>query len=236
METILPRMRVVTIKSWRLAAVIGCLLLVLSACSSQKNASEAQTTDPSYLKWRQDVVSELGTHPYVLPGYDAGTGPLELIYDPDAEDFEFELYRSKDYLISKELNGVHTVHDHYYSYSMMDGELDESELLSSYGVTAQSKRKQVNEKLSILNEHISKYKDGNIIVYEISEDTENVDPSKAIVKYLKSKNVDSAKVLLVHMEGRINLRFNLPVRNQTAVIQFTLEKFDAIDPFLGQLP
>ncbi|WP_169834363.1 hypothetical protein [Paenibacillus donghaensis] len=108
--------------------------------------------------------------------------------------------------------------------------------MSSYGLKAQYARKQVNEELSILNDNISEYNNGNLLVYEISKDVENVDNSNKIVEFLKSKNVNSGKVLIVNLEGRMNLEFYLPIGNQTAEILFTVEDLDGLARFVSQSP
>lgn len=210
--------------------------MVLSACNLQKNETKMDEPDPSYQEWKREAAKILGDQPYGFPDYDAQMEPLELIYDPSSSDFEFELYRSKEYGISKELSGVHTVHGRYYSFSITDGEKDESDILSGYGLEAAYEREKVNKELSILNDSISEYTKGNIVVYEISDNVENIDNAKRIAEFLESKKVYSGKVLIVNLEGRMNLALYLPLNNQTAEIQFTLEDLDGLPAFLSQLP
>lgn len=220
------------IKAWRIVVVIGCLVMLLSACDSKKGA-KAVGLDSSYQEWRKEVTTALDNHGYVFPAYDEKTGPLELIYDPSSSDFEFELYRSNDYRISKELSGVHTVHDRYYHYSLIEEVPDKSEILSPYSSDTQIEKVPVNDELTILNDNISEYRSGNIIVYETSEDPENIDNPQKVVEFLGHHSINSGSVLLVNMEGHMNVEAYLPVNDQTARLIFTVEDLDELETFVG---
>lgn len=221
----------IKIKVWRYVTVIGCLVLLLSACNSQRGA-KAVNLDSSYQEWKKEVTNALDNHDYVFPAYDEKAGPLEFIYDPSLSDFEFELYRSKDYRISKELSGVHTVHDRYFHYSLIEEVPDKSEILSPYSSDTQIERVPINNELAIINNNISEYQSGNIIVYEISEDPKNTYKPKKIVEYLGKRSIDSGLVLLVNMEGRMNVEVYLPVNNQAARLIFTVEDLDELETFI----
>lgn len=221
----------IKIKAWRFVAVIGCLVMLLSACNSQKG--KAVDVDSSYKEWRKEVTTALENHGYVFPAYDEKTGPLELIYDPSSSDFEFELYRSNDYRISKELSGLHTMHDRYYHYSLIEEVPDKSEILSPYSSDTRFEGVPVNDELTILNDNISEYQSGNIIVYETSEDPENIVNPQKVVEFLKNHSINSGSVLLVNMEGRMNVEAYLPVKDQTARLIFTVEDLDELETFVG---
>lgn len=205
--------------------------MLLSACNSQKG--KAVDLDSSYKEWRKEVTTAFENHGYVFPAYDEKAGPLELIYDPSSSDFEFELYRSNSYRISKELSGVHTMHDRYYHYSLIEDEPDKSEILSPYSSDTRFERVPVNDELTILNDNISEYQSGNIIVYETSEDPENIDNPQKVVEFLENHSINSGSVLLVNMEGRMNVEAYLPVSDQTARLIFTVEDLDELETFVG---
>ncbi|MEK4114614.1 hypothetical protein NST44_00160 [Paenibacillus sp. FSL W8-0919] len=222
----------IKIKVWRYVTIIGCLVLLLSACNSQRGA-KAVDLDSSYQEWKKEVTNALDNRDYVFPAYDEKAGPLEFIYDPSLPDFWFELYRSNDYRISKELSGVHTVHDRYFHYSLIEEVPDKSEILSPYSSDTQIERVPINNELAIINNNISEYQSGNIIVYEISEDPKNTYKPKKVVEYLGKRSIKSGLVLLVNMEGRINVEVYLPVNEQAARLIFTVEDLGELETFIG---
>lgn len=222
----------IKIKVWRYVTVIGCLVLLLSACNSQRGA-KAVDLDSSYQEWKKEVTNALDNRDYVFPAYDEMAGPLEFIYDPSLSDFEFELYRSNDYRISKELSGVHTVHDRYFHYSLIEEVPDKSEILSPYSSDTPIERVPINNELAIINNNISEYQSGNIIVYEISEDPKNTYKPKKVVEYLGKRGINSGLVLLVNMEGRMNVEVYFPVNEQAARLIFTVEDLGELETFIG---
>lgn len=221
------------IKVWRYIAVIGCLFLVLSACNSQKGV-KAVDLDSSYQEWREEVTSKLDNHDYVFPAYDEKTGPLELIFDPSSSEFEFELYRSNEYRISKELSGVRTLHDRYYNYAIIKEVPDTSEILLPYISDTEIERVQVNDELAVLNENITEYQSGDIIVYETTEDPDDITNPQKVVDFLENHSINSGRVLLVNMEGRMNVEAYLPINDHTARLLFTIESPDELETFIGR--
>lgn len=209
------------IKTTRYFAIMLSMVLSLIACNSPNNELKTSEPDPAYQEWRAKAEKMLGSRAYVFPEYDAEAGPLELIYDPSSPDFEFELYRSPDYRISKELSGVRTVHDRYYACSVLNNEPDEFSILSPYR----------SEPLPIPNDTTSKHQNGGVTVYEISEDPEQTAHSKQIAEILKKKGIESAKVLIVHMERHLNVEIYLPVHNQTVRLMFTVRDLEEMETF-----
>ncbi|WP_150275485.1 hypothetical protein [Paenibacillus tepidiphilus] len=236
----MPAKRVVSIKTWQWLVLLGCLL-TMTSCDLREDYPNAARPDSSYREWRQEAELALEDHTYAIPDYIAGTGPLELIYDPSSPVFGFELYRSDTYGISNKLSGVRTVHDPYYSYTLRpytdpDQAPAAAEILSGYGWGGEIKREQVNDQLSILNDNISEYKSGNITVYEIDEDVRNVDNSERISGFLDTMPVDSAQVLVVSLEGRMNLAFYLPAGKEMAEIRLTTDDLEELPLFLREIP
>ncbi|KOR87833.1 hypothetical protein [Paenibacillus solani] len=181
----------------------------------------------------KEVISNLGNQDYVFPAYDKKTGPLELIYDPSTSDFEFELYRSNEYLFSKELSGVRAVHGRYYYYALIEELPDTSEILFPYISDTEIERVRVNDELAILNENITEYQSGKIIVYETGEDPEDIINPQKVVDFLEKHSINSGRVLLINMEGRINVEAYLPINDHTARLLFTIESPDELETFIG---
>ncbi|KOP64861.1 hypothetical protein AMS62_06070 [Bacillus sp. FJAT-18019] len=179
------------------------------------------------------MTSHLGNHDYVFPAYDEKTGPLELIYDPTSSEFEFELHRTNEYRISKELSGVRTLHDRYYNYAIIEEAPDTLEILLPYISDTEIERVQVNDELAILNENITEYQSGNIIVYETSEEPGDITNPQKVVDFLENHSINSGRVLLINMEGRMNVEAYLPINDHTARLIFTVENLDELETFVG---
>ncbi|NUU59351.1 hypothetical protein [Paenibacillus agri] len=209
------------IKSVRLSIIIGCLMIVLSACSSQSpNSGDVKLGDDAYQEWVQQIKTKLADRPYFLPSYDPNVGPLELVYDINPASYSLELYRSDTYSIQKELSGPRTVHDLYYSYSRSDGKhhLNDSEISSRFN-------------------NLLEFQKGNndIKIYELNGYHTNNERQEAIIDFLQKKGIKSARVLVVDLERDTNVEFHLIVDDDVVVISFTFHELAELDKYLAEL-
>ncbi len=90
----------------------------------------------------------------------------------------------------------------------------------------------MNDELAVLNENITEYQSGDIIVYETSEEPGDITNPQKVVDFLENHSINSGRVLLVNMEGRMNVEAYLPINDHTARLIFTVENLDELKTFL----
>lgn len=212
------------LKNGRLFLIIACLLLVISACSPQDDRVSDAKTDEAYQRWSHDVGSIFGDKPYKLPVYDPTIGPLEMVYNISEASFSFELYRSEAYGIRKELSGLHTVNDLYYSFSYMDPKrrLSDSEIASRFGLEVEP------------SPSLSKYERGDIQIYQL-DGNDNGERQQSILNFLEEKKINSAQILIFDLENNTNLEFHFVREEHSEVISFSVQALDELARYLGDI-
>lgn len=221
---IIHRMWVIVIKLLRLTLITGCLLIALSACSSNHPRMSDVKPDEAYQEWEHQINTIFGDKPYILPAYDVKIGPLEMVYTISPTIFSTDLYRSDTYGIQQELSGPHTVHDLYYSYSHSDNKqvLGDPEILSRFGI---------KDGLAGL----MKFQEDDISIYELAGTNDYSDRQQSILAFLKKKNIQSAQVLIFDLENSTNLEFHLVIDDHSIIISFSVQEIKEIAYYLNDL-
>lgn len=230
----------VNIKLLRLSIIIGCLVVILSACSSQNpENAEAKPEDGAYQEWLQKINTVFGDRPYILPEYDPNVGPLEMVYRISSTSYSLDLYRSDAYSIQKDLSGLHTVHDLFYSYSNSEGKqlLKDNEILSRFGVEGEINRKEITKDQSIINNILLEFhkENSDIKIYELKGSLDNKGRANSIITFLEKKGIKLGLVLVFDLEERTNLEFYLTFDNSLRVISFTVQDINELDNYLEDL-
>ncbi|MFC9710749.1 hypothetical protein ACX12E_01260 [Paenibacillus vandeheii] len=229
----------VNIKLLRLSIIIGCLVFILSACSSQNPENDDAKGDGAYQEWVQKIKTVFGDRSYILPDYDPNVGPLEMVYGISSTSYSLDLYRSDAYSIQKDLSGLHTVHDLYYSYSNSEGKqlLEDTEILSRFGVEGEINRREITKGQFILNNTLLEFQKENsdIKIYELKGSQDIQGRADTIIDFLKKKGIKLGQVLIFDLEDRRNLELYLAFDNSLQVISFTIQNLNELDKYLAEL-
>ncbi|WP_168120360.1 hypothetical protein [Paenibacillus sp. HB172176] len=212
--------------TWK-ACALAFLLLMITSCSMNRNTT-IETPTSSYIEWKEQIDLLLGGHPYLFPQYQSQVGPLEFVLEhSSANQVDYSLYRSDAYAINHELNGVHTVHDFYYSYSWQQGsseKIDQSDIYSEFGIT--------NNSGSSLAEY---HKDG-IEVYQLAEyQKENSEIINEIIRLLNEAHVPAAQILLKNLENEASLDVRITGLAETVEITFSVREANELKLYLKDL-
>ncbi|WP_090994531.1 MULTISPECIES: hypothetical protein [Paenibacillus] len=229
----------VNIKLLRLSIIIGCLVFIFSACSSQSPENGDAKGDDAYQEWVQKIKTVFGDRSYILPDYDPNVGPLEMVYGISSTSYSLDLYRSDSYSIQKDLSGLHTVHDLYYSYSNSERKqlLEDTEILSRFGVEGEINRKEITKDQFILNNTLLEFQKENsdIKIYELKGSQDIQGRADTIIDFLKKKGIKLGQVLIFDLEDRRNLELYLAFDNSLQVISFTIQNLNELDKYLADL-
>ncbi|WP_169834452.1 hypothetical protein [Paenibacillus donghaensis] len=214
-------------------------MVFLSACSQNPENGVAKPGDDAYQEWVQKIKTVFGDRSYILPEYDPNVGPLEMVYGISSTSYSLDLYRSDAYSIQKELSGLHTVHDLYYSYSNSEGKqlLEDTKILSRFGVEGEINRKEITKNQFILNNTLLEFQKENIDIkiYELKGLQDNKGRADAIITFLEKKGIKLGQVLVFDLEERTNLELYLAFDNSLQVISFTVQDLNELDNYLVDL-
>lgn len=209
-----------TEKAWRLSL-------------SKETAVPSKQPPKEYQTWRQLVESSLKDKPYILPAYDPELGPIAFVLDESSPTrLSFEMYRSETYKVGEHSFTPKTIHDFYYAFSWDEnGEaLSDSDLLKRFtglGNTTQPNRLKVDDTTTILNDLIIEHREDELKVYqsfEVETQKQNENLQKAILSFLKEKEIASAQVEIINLERKTTLDFHLLVNNHFVKSHFSVEK------------
>lgn len=200
---------------------------------SNETAIPSKQPPEEYQAWRQLVESLLKDKPYILPAYDPELGPIAFDLDESSPTrLSFEMYRSETYTVSEHSFTPKTIHDFYYAFSWDENgkALSDSDLLNRFtglGNTTQPNRLKVDETTSIINDLIIEHREDQLKVYQsfdVETQKQNEALQKAILNFLKEKEIASGQVEIINLERKTTLDFHLLMNNHFVKIHFSVEK------------
>lgn len=238
--SIITRLRVVDINFLRLSFTACCIVIFLSACSSQlKENNNLKLGDAAYNEWVQEVENVFEDKEYLLPEYDSNVGSLEMVYEMSPTSYSLALYRSDKYSIQEKLSGLHNIHDLYYSYSYAKGEknLADREILSRFGFENEINRKKIAENQFVLNNRLLEYRnaENDLRIYELKDSQDSKERADVVMSFLENKGVKSGRVLIFDLVEHTNLEFSLEINNNLHVITFTIQDIQELKKYLANL-
>ncbi|WP_289136812.1 hypothetical protein [uncultured Brevibacillus sp.] len=200
---------------------------------SNETAVPSKQPPEEYQTWRQLVESLLKDKPYILPAYDPELGPIAFVLDESSPNrLSFEMYRSETYKVGEHSFTPKTIHDFYYAFSWDENgkALSDPDLLNRFtglGNTTQPNRIKVDETTSIIHDLINEHREDQLKVYQsfdVETQKQNEALQKAILGFLKEKEVASAQVIIINLERKTTLDFHLLVNNHFVKSHFSVEK------------